>query len=125
MVYLIDTNVIVRFLVKDNEAMYKEASCIFQKIKNFEIEARLEPLILAECFYVLTKLYKKTRQEVVLALKSLVSMENIYCDKILIFQTLANLEKKSIDFADAYLLAKSSLHQFGILSFDKDIKVKI
>lgn len=81
-------------------------------------------MILAECYYVLNKVYKIPRKEVINSLKQVVSLENIFCEKALIFETFNILEKKNINFANAYLLAKSTLQNIDILSFDKDILLK-
>ncbi len=121
MEYLIDTNVIVRFLVQDDERLFQKSSEIFEKIKKHQIHVCIEPLILAECFYVLTKLYKKDRREVIFFLRGFVTMENVLCDKVLMHKTFTLLEQKSIDFADAHLKAKASLKNHKILSFDKDL----
>lgn len=40
--YTIDVNVIIRFLVRDNEYIYKKSFEIFQKIEILEIEVFLE-----------------------------------------------------------------------------------
>ena len=39
--YFLDTNVILRFLFKDNEQYYNQAKSYFEKAKNGEIELHL------------------------------------------------------------------------------------
>lgn len=119
--YIIDANVIIRFLVQDNEMMYKKSFEIFEKVENSKIKVLLEGMILSECYYVLSKVYKVPKAKLIPSLKQIVLLENIICEKVLLFETLNILERKSIDFADAYLKAKSSLQNLEILSFDKDI----
>lgn len=119
--YTIDANVIIRFLVRDDEKMYKKSFEIFEKIENLEIKVLLESMIVAECYYVLTKVYKVPKKVVLASLKQIVSLENIFCEKAFVFEAFGILEKKNIDFADAFLLAKSALQNLKVLRFDKDI----
>lgn len=52
-----DTNTIVRYLVKDNPAIYNKAKVFFDKVKNGSEKAVILESVIAECIYVLTKIY--------------------------------------------------------------------
>jgi len=123
MLYLIDANVIIRFLVADHEAHFKESCVLFEKIEKNELEVHLLESVLMELFFVLTKVYKLPKASICNDLKKILSLESIVNDnKLILFETLSILEHKTIDFVDALLCAKKNLEGFGVLSFDHDVK---
>jgi len=124
MVYLLDTNVIIRFLVGDHEEHLKIATDIFSKIENGETEVEiLEPVIM-EVLFVLVKFYKLPQSEVITDLKRIIALRGVVGDKVLLFETLNIVNEKNIDFVDALLCAKSRLQGYGKLSFDSDVNRK-
>jgi predicted nucleic acid-binding protein len=124
MVYLLDTNVIIRFLVGDNEEHLKIATEIFTKIENGETEVEiLEPMIM-EVLFVLVKFYKLPQSEVITDLKRIIAFRGVVGDKVLLFETLNIVDDKNIDFVDALICAKSRLQGYGKLSFDSDVNRK-
>ncbi len=123
MVYLIDTNIIIRFLVGDHSDHLAQSSAIFARIESCEIEAEIVDSVLMEAFFVLTKFYKLPKVEVISDLKRILSLEGIVNDnKLILFETLSIIENKNIDFVDALLCAKVRLQGMNVLSFDSDLK---
>ncbi len=123
MVYLLDANVIIRFLVGDDEAFLQKSTQIFYDIENASLEVVILESVLMECFFVLTKFYKLPKNEVITDLKTILSLNGVVnSDKTILFETLSILETRNIDFVDALICAKSKLQGYGKLSFDKDLK---
>ncbi|MGZ5208084.1 MAG: PIN domain-containing protein [Sulfuricurvum sp.] len=123
MVYLIDTNIIIRFLVGDHAEHLAQSSAIFSKVEACEIEVHILESVMMEAFFVLTKFYKLPKEEVINDLKRILSLDGIVNDdKFILFETLSIVENKNIDFVDALLCAKQRLQGFEIVSFDQDIK---
>ena len=122
MVYLIDTNIIIRFLVGDHEEHLKIATEIFTKIENAQIKAEILDSVLMEAYFVLVKFYKLPKNEVLEDLKKLIALKGITGDKILLLETLNILLNKNIDFVDSLICAKSKLYSYEKLSFDNDLK---
>ena len=121
MVYLIDTNIIVRFLVKDGNDFQKSFR-IFKDIEDCSIKVIIKSYILMEVYFVLVKFYKLDRLEVIRDLKAILSLKCVINDdKTILLETLSILEQKNIDFADALLCAENRLNFIKIISFDKDI----
>ena len=124
---LIDTNVIIRYLVEDPATIkpkFKGVYAFFEKVEKGELQVQLPELVLFEAFFVLTSFYEvpvtKTAQilDLIVAFKG-ISMQ----DKGLIRSCLMLLKNKKIDLVDAYILAVS--RQKGIktvYSFDADLK---
>jgi len=119
---LLDTNVIVRFLVRDNEYYFQKAIRVFQDIEDFKIEAYLLDFILAEVVYVLKRIYKLEKSDITKTLQQLLMYQNLFLEnKLVSYEALSIYHDKNIDFADAYLCAKRKLEDFEIVSFDKDL----
>jgi predicted nucleic acid-binding protein len=123
MVYLIDTNIIIRFLVGDHAEHLAQSSTTFERIERCEIEVYILESVIMEAFFVLTKFYKLPKNEVINDLKRILSLEGVVNDdKLLLFETLSIIENQNIDFVDALLCARQRLHGSEILSFDNDLK---
>jgi len=124
MVYLIDTNIIIRFLIGDNTEYLQIATEIFTKVENGEIEAEILDCVIMEALFVLTKFYKLPKSEVIQDLKRLIALRGIVGDKVVLIETLNIVDSKNIDFLDALICAKNKLLGYGKLSFDKDVNKK-
>ena len=124
MVYLLDTNIIIRFLVGDHQEHLKVATKIFKKIEDGVLEVEVLDSVLMEALFVLVKFYKLPKAEVILDLKKLLSLRGVVGDKVILIEALNILEDKNIDFVDAFICAKSSLQGYGKLSFDDDVNKK-
>ena len=120
---LLDTNVVIRFLTRDNEEYYHKSVEIFRDIESGKTEALLMDFIFAEIIYVLKRIYKYSKNDITSVLKKLLLYKNLYTEnKLITFEALEIYADKNIDFADAMLCAKQKLEGFEIISFDKDIE---
>ena len=124
MVYLIDTNIIIRFLVGDHEEHLAIATEIFRKIEQGEYEVGILESVVMEVLFVLVKFYKLPKSEVIEDLKKIIALRGVVGNKVLLIETLNIVENKNIDFVDALICAKSRLQGYGKLSFDKDVNKK-
>lgn len=122
MVYLIDANIIIRFLVGDNANHLAISKDIFERIEQGELKGEILESVLMEIFFVMTKFYKIPKNELIDDLKKIVAMSGIVGDKVLLIEVLNILQHKNIDFVDALICAKKELYGYGILSFDSDVK---
>ena len=60
---LLDTNILIRFLVRDHEEHYLKSVEIFRAIEEGEMEAMLMDFIMAEVIYVLKRIYKYEKKK--------------------------------------------------------------
>ena len=123
MVYLLDTNVIIRFLVGDHKEHLEKSIEIFTAIEQAKIQVELLDGVIMEAFFVLTKFYKLPKAEVINDLKTIINLSGVVnANKTILFETLNIIENRNIDFVDALICAKSKLQGFGKLSFDGDVE---
>jgi len=117
---LIDTNVIIRFLVEDPQkisAKFKGVFSFFPKVEKGEVTVHLPDLVLFEAYYVLNVTYNIPREEVAEKLYDLVSFKGILMhDKQLILDCLTILKGKNIDLVDAYIPFSGQILISAILS---------
>jgi len=123
MVYLLDTNIIIRYLTGDNEEFLKKSIEYFKDIETAKIKVEILEIVLMEAFFVLTKFYKLPKKDVILDLKTILSLDGVVnSNKIILYEALSIVENKNIDFVDALICTKSKLQGYGKLSFDDDVK---
>jgi predicted nucleic-acid-binding protein len=110
-----DANIILRYLLKDDEDFFLKARFIIENNKLFfPVE------VCAEVVYVLEKVYKVPRKIIQESLNIFINYPNITCnDNSLLTESLMVFETENIDFVDAVLVAYNHILKAKIHSFDK------
>ncbi|KJE26972.1 PIN domain protein [Geobacillus kaustophilus] len=105
--YILDTNIIIRFLANDDEEQSSVAYRVFEKAVNGEFVFLLHPLVVAECCWVLeSKRYGYTKGEIASKLKQIIEASCVKTTgKEVVEKALDAYARCSVDFADAYLSA--------------------
>lgn len=73
----VDTNVLVRFLVRDDEAQFARASALFQEAQRAEDAVFLAELVICELVWVLQRAYHVPKTALVRTLNELVRARHI------------------------------------------------
>jgi predicted nucleic-acid-binding protein len=121
-VYLIDTNVILRYLLDDHKRFSPKAKAFMQDVAEGVKKAEILSVVMVECVYVMEKFYEIPKNEIVDKLSRILNIKGIVNpDKSKILDALVKYENSSADIVDCILAAKSS-PQSVIVSFDKDFK---
>lgn len=120
--YLLDTNVLVRFLVQDNQAQYEQAVSWFKQAEAGKMILYVEPLVIAETTFVLESFYKIDKKKVAAALLVFLSQEWLKVPERDVLLGLWKHYEKGLHFVDSYLLAMAeSGKKTKILSFDQQL----
>ena len=124
---LIDTNVIIRYLVEDPETIrpkFKGVYAFFEKVEKGQLHVQLPELVLFEAFFVLTSFYEVPAAKAAQTLDLIVALKGISMqDKGLMRSCLMLLQNKKIDLVDAYILSVSRQKKIKtVYSFDNDLK---
>lgn len=120
---LLDTNIVIRLLVRDNEEQFMIVEQFFKELELGHKSAILLEIIIGEIIYVLKSVYKQKKDLIRRQLELLFDYENLYIENQYIMrEALKVYAKKNIDFADAILCAKKNLEGYEVMSFDKDLK---
>ncbi len=120
---LLDTNIIIRFLLQDHP---KQFTAAVNLLKNLKQDLLLTDVTVAEVIWLLTTHYKFSRELAVEKIYLILNFPNIQSNKSILIRTLYFYRNFSIDYIDAYLAAYSEEENMeGIYSFDKDLdKIK-
>lgn len=113
--YLIDTNVILRFILNDNVEMAKQAAEIIIS------GAYTKPEVIAEVVYVLKSVYSFPKDKIcstIHSLSEIVQIEKEGCVKY----AIDLFSNSSLDFVDCLLAAYHSLNDELVFTFDKKLK---
>ena len=111
---LVDTNVILRYLLNDIPEQADEAATII------ESGAFTLPEIIAEVIYVLIKLYNIPREEIesiILPIFDEISIENTD----VITTAVSLYSETKFDFVDCIIIARKKLLGEDIFTFDKKL----
>lgn len=120
---VIDTNVIVRYFIKDNPQQFLLAQKLIKNIEQNKLCGLISLLVLHEIVWILENYYDLKRQEFIPRVLQLLAVRNlkiIEVKKEVVVNVLAKMQMRKIDFTDIYLseIAKDR----KIFSFDKDFK---
>jgi len=120
-VIALDTNVLIRFLVRDDE---KQAQIVYARFKQAESareELFIPLLVVLETIWVLESAYDRSRQEILDAFDELKSMPILEFEKVQVLHSLLSEGRKSnADLADLLIaLAAQSCGCTGGFTLDK------
>lgn len=120
-VVIIDTNVILRYLIGDITSQFKKAKEIFEEIEADKTKGLVSLLVLDELIWALEKYYELNKAVYLPEILKILALKNlkiIEVRKELVVRILKVMEKKKIDFTDVYLGQIAGKRE--ILSFDRD-----
>lgn len=119
--YICDTNIFLRFLLKDNENFYQQARNYITEAKEKKIVLILLTQVIFEIDYVLRGVYKLTHKESTDILKKLIKSTYLQVEKRqIIAEALEKYGEQNIDLVDLFLFETAKNEKAEVLSFDKD-----
>lgn len=121
-VYLIDTNVILRYLLGDHPEFSPKAEAFMSDVSTGTKKAEILDVVIVECVHVMEKYYEVPKAEIVEKLSSILNFSGIVNPgRSEILEALLKYENSNIDIVDCILAARSSPEKV-VISFDKDMK---
>lgn len=119
-----DTNVILRYLLADNEEQYREIFPFFTELRAGRQKAVIPAEVILETFYVLTKVYSVPPKEVAKALKELILYKGVENkDKGLLLEALNRFDQNPmLSLLDCLIWVKSEAYGCRLLTFDRKLK---
>ena len=120
---LVDTNLIVRYLVQDHEKHARAAAKLFEACDRGDVVIVLLPVVLAECVFVLESFYQLPRKSIAAALGTLVSSPGVEIDEpSLHADALDRFGKTNVHFVDCIIAATASAQRTPVATFDLDFR---
>jgi len=119
-IHLIDTNIIIRYLMGDDINKANLAAELMLKVENGLENIEISSVVTAEIIWTLEKFYKVPKLEISNKLLTIFSFRGIKgFEKGIIIEALRLYASHNIDFVDCYLAAKSVEKAMPIYTFDK------
>ena len=78
--------------------------------------------VLAECVYVLTRIYKVSRADAATKLLSLLDYRGAITESGAVRHALTLYRDHNVDFVDALVAATAREHKWQVFSFDRDLE---
>lgn len=111
---LIDANVILRYLLNDNQEMALRAKAVVDS------GAYTKPEIIAEVVYVLKGVYQVTRADIRVFIREL--LNSVRCAEIdAVMYAVDVYADTSLDFVDCLLIAYHVVGKEDVFTFDKKL----
>ena len=122
MISLIDTNVIVRFLVADKSSKYNHLHTFFKALEKEEMHVELKLIVLFQVVFVLKSYYKVPKEQISQGLLKLLGYKGIKTkEKKIVLRSLELFRDKNIEIVDCYLIAcLEGDSQNLVYSYDRD-----
>jgi len=122
-VSLLDTNVILRFVLGDDATQSPKAHGFMKRLESGSEVAELEDIVLAETVWVLEKRARVPRFEIARTLSDFLVFQGIrYRGKRTGLQALTFFGSTNCDIADCLLAARAKSRRAKVVSFDNDFK---
>jgi predicted nucleic-acid-binding protein len=121
-VYLIDTNVVLRYLLGDHPEFSPKAEAFMLDVSKGVKKVEILDVVIVEAIYVMEKYYEIPKTEIVEKLSGILNFSGIVnSDRSEILEALLKYENSNIDIVDCILAARSSAEKI-VVSFDRDMK---
>ena len=122
-IYIIDTNIILRFLLQDVVSQFNQAKKIFTEAKNGKVKLIIPQIVIFEINFALKKFYNLEKEEIIEKIGQIISTEHIEIEsRELFFMAIELYKRKNISFADCFLISKAEAEGAELFTFDWALK---
>lgn len=120
-----DTNMLLRYLLKDDPDQYETALEYFEKVRSGRERALILEGVLVESIYILTRHYNVSRTDAANALAGLLLYKGVVNpEKGALLDALATYAATRLDPVDCILLSRSRSDSLRLVTFDKELMKK-
>jgi predicted nucleic-acid-binding protein len=117
-----DTNILIRYLMRDDKPLYARAKDFFDQVKEGSRRAVILESVIAECIYVLTKIYKVPKNRAAESLMDILHYKGIANpDQKELIRALTLFSERNLDIVDCILCVKAAGSNTSLFSFDSEL----
>jgi len=121
-IFLVDTNVILRYLLDDHPDLSSRARNFMDSVSNGNKEIFILESVFTECIFVLEKFYKIPREKITETMIQFLNLKGVVnANTDILMNALLRYRDHNIPIVDCILAANSS-RQKPVASFDKHMK---
>ena len=115
-----DTNVFLRFFIRDVESFYHKAKDLFEKTESGQVKLETSDMVIAEIVWVLESYYDFSRSEVKEVIETILETKNLkVANHSRVKEAIDLYSSGKMDFIDAYNIAYIKAKDFKkVATFD-------
>ncbi len=118
---LVDTNLIVRYLVRDDPKQVALADRLFERCERGDLTMVILPVVLAECVFVLESFYEQARPDIARVLTAMITAPHVEIAAMEIcVDALARYAPGRMHFVDCMIAAQAAAFELAVATFDRD-----
>ena len=116
----VDTNVFLRFFVRDVESFYHKAKDLFEKAENGQLKLETSDMVIAEIVWVLESYYDFLKPEIKEVIETILETKNLkVANHSRVKEAIDLYSSGKMDFIDAYNIAYIKAKDFKkVATFD-------
>ena len=119
---IVDANVVLRYLLRDDEKLFKKSFALLESVKSGKETIKITEGVLAECVYVLLKVYRVGRVVIAEKLGELFLYKGIgNPDRDDLIEALRIFGETQLSIVDCILCAKAINHAMILFTFDEEL----
>ncbi|PIS22165.1 hypothetical protein COT50_03490 [candidate division WWE3 bacterium CG08_land_8_20_14_0_20_41_10] len=121
---VIDSNIILRFIIRDDPEKYAKSEKFFKQIVKKEKTALISILVIQEVVWILEKYYKMKRAEIVDNILYIILLENVDIydsHKDVVYELLQRFANLPLDLVDIYLHLEARRLNSQLLTYDEKL----
>jgi predicted nucleic acid-binding protein len=119
-IHLIDTNVLLRFLIGDDPPKAARAKALMQRVERGEETIELVDEVVTETAWTLERFYKVPRAEIARNLAAVLSFSGMRASsRSVVLLALQVYATSTADFVDCVLAARARHKNVGVYTFDE------
>ena len=121
-IILLDTSVVIRYLLGEELENGESAVTIFSKIESGSIKAIVPDTVFTKCTYILDKVYSVLKPLLVKSLASLLQYNGLNMNsKPTLLKALDYFRDTNLHIADCLLVAPADTHTVELITFDEQL----
>jgi predicted nucleic acid-binding protein len=118
----VDTNVLVRFITRDDAEQWRRVVAAMRKAERGEIAIRVSAVVVAEVSWVLKSVYGYAPVAIAEALRGFLITDGVSVEEEDVVIEALRLVREGVGFIDGYIAALARSHREPVLTFDADFK---
>lgn len=123
MTYIVDTNIFLRTLIKEDEKVFHDCIEFLKLVKTNKIEAVIPGVVLSEIVWTLKSFYKFPKEKVIQSLDSILKLSGLkVVDNYNYERTLKLYKNKNVKYIDCLIASLATDKNYTVVSYDKDFK---
>ena len=119
-VYFVDTNYILRLLLRDNESQFQTVFQLFEQAVDGKVLLISSVIVFFELYLVLSSVYKKDKISIVTHLNQVLGFNTIQFENQQTLEAaLVLFEQNTIDLEDCFIIASAKQKKSILATFDQ------